>query len=214
VLDRDTGEVVGIARDFNFASLHSTVEPLVIQYNPFRANYLLLKVKPEQLKQTIAYMEGRMKNIYPSSVFTYTFIDDKLNQLYASENRMSSIIQLFALFALLISAMGLFGLSAYTIRLRIKEVGIRKTLGASVPNVAVLLSRDFIKLVLIAIVIAWPIAWWATNKWLDGFAYRIPVNWVIFLLSGLFALFIGAATVSFEAVKAALLNPVKSLKTE
>lgn len=214
VLDRDTGEVVGVARDFNFASLHSAVEPLVIQYNPFRANYLLLRIKPEEIRQTITYMESGMKNLYPASVFTYTFIDDKLDQLYASENRMSNIIQLFALFALFISALGLFGLSAYSIRLRIKEIGIRKTLGASVSNVALLLSKDFIKLVLIAIVIAWPIAWWATNKWLNGFAYRISVDWLIFLLSGIFALLVGAATVSFEAVKAALLKPVKSLKTE
>ncbi|RYG34016.1 MAG: FtsX-like permease family protein, partial [Chitinophagaceae bacterium] len=214
VLDRDTGEVVGVAKDFNFASLHSSIEPLVIQYNPFRANYVLLKVKPRQLQQTVAYMEAGMKKLYPASVFTYTFIDDKLDQLYSSENRMSRVIQLFALFALFISALGLFGLSAYSIRLRIKEVGIRKTLGASVPDVTLLLSRDFIKLILIAIVIAWPVAWWATNKWLDGFAYRVSVNWLIFLMSGLFALVVGVATVSFEAIKAALLNPAKSLKAE
>jgi putative ABC transport system permease protein len=214
VLDRDTGEVVGVARNFNFASLHSSVEPLVIQYNPFRANYLLLRIKPGQIRQTITYMESGMKNLYPASVFTYTFIDDKLDQLYASENRMSNIIQLFALFALFISALGLFGLSAYSIRLRTKEIGIRKTLGASVSNVALLLSLDFIKLVVIAMVIAWPVAWWASNKWLNGFAYRISIDWLIFLASGIFALLVGAATVSFEAVKAALLKPVKSLKTE
>lgn len=214
VLDRDTGEIVGVVKDFNFASLHSTVEPLVIQYNPFRANYLLLKAKPEKLKGTMANMESVMNKLYPGSVFTYTFIDDKLDQLYSSENRMSRVIQLFAAFALFISAMGLFGLSAYSIRLRIKEVGIRKTLGASVSNVALLLSKDFVTLVALAIVLAWPVAWWATNKWLNGFAYRVDVNWMIFLLSGGFALLVGVITVSFEALKAALSNPVKSLKSE
>jgi len=214
VLDRDTGEVVGVVKDFNFASLHSTVEPLVIQYNPYRANYLLLKAKPAKLKAIMSHMESVMKNLYPGSVFTYTFIDEKLDQLYASENRMSRVIQLFAAFALFISAMGLFGLSVYSIRLRIKEVGIRKTLGASVSNVALLLSKDFVALVTIAIVLAWPVAWWATGKWLNGFAYRVEVNWTIFFLSGGFALLVGVATVSFEALKAALSNPVKSLKAE
>ncbi len=212
VLDIDTGEVVGVIKDFNFASLHSSVEPLVLQYNPYGANYLLLKVQPEKLKTSVAKLGTVMKDLYPGSLFTYTFLDEKLDQLYASENRMSRIIQLFAVLALFISAIGLFGLSAYSIRLRVKEVGIRKTLGASVSGVVVLLSKDFVKLVAMAIVIAWPIAWWATSSWLNSFAYRIEIGWVIFGLSGLFALAVGVFTVSFEAVKAALSNPVKSLK--
>lgn len=214
VLDRDTGDIVGIAKDFNFASLHSTVEPLVIQYNPFRANYLLLKIKPGQLRSTIGRVEAIAKSLYPASVFNYTFIDEKLDQLYSSENRISRVTQLFAVLALFISAIGLFGLSAYNIRLRVKEIGIRKTLGASVPGVVILLSKDFIRLIALAVMIAWPIAWWSTTQWLEGFAYRVEVNWMIFVFSGVFALFVGVLTVSTEAVRAALSNPVKSLKAE
>jgi putative ABC transport system permease protein len=214
VLDRDTGDVVGVIKDFNFASLHSSVEPLVLQYNPYGANYLLLKVQPGKLKTSVASLATVMRDLYPGSLFTYTFLDEKLDQLYSSENRMSRIIQLFAVLALFISAIGLFGLSAYSIRLRVKEVGIRKTLGASVSGVVVLLSKDFVKLVAIAILIAWPIAWWATSRWLDAFAYRVDISWLVFGMSGLFALAVGVATVSFEAVKAALGNPVKSLKAD
>ncbi|MET0462240.1 MAG: ABC transporter permease [Chitinophagaceae bacterium] len=214
VLDQDTGDVVGVIRDFNFASLHASVEPLVLQYNPYGANYLLLKVQPEKLKESVANMATVVKGLYPGSLFTYTFLDEKLDQLYASENRMSSIIQLFAVLALFISAIGLFGLSAYSIRLRVKEVGIRKTLGASVSGVVVLLSKDFVKLVAIAIIIAWPLAWWATGKWLEAFAYRVDIGWLVFGVSGLLALGIGVMTVSFEAVRAALSNPVKSLKAD
>jgi putative ABC transport system permease protein len=214
VLDVDTGDVVGVIKDFNFASLHSSVEPLVLQYNPYGANYLLLKIQPEKLKTSVANMGAVMKDLYPGSLFTYTFLDEKLDQLYSSENRMSRIIQLFAILALFISAIGLFGLSAYSIRLRVKEVGIRKTLGASVSGVVVLLSKDFVKLIAIAIVVSWPLAWWATSRWLDAFAYRIDIGWMIFLISGLFALAVGVLTVSVEAIKAALSNPVKSLKRD
>ncbi|MCG2612914.1 ABC transporter permease [Terrimonas sp. NA20] len=214
ILDIDTGEVVGVIKDFNFASLHSSVEPLVLQYNPYRANYLLLKVQPEKLKASVANMAIVMKQMYPESLFTYTFLDEKLDQLYSSENKMSQIIQLFAILAIFISAVGLFGLSAYSIRLRVKEVGIRKTLGASVAGVVLLLSKDFVKLVAIAIVIAWPIAWWATSRWLDAFAYRVDIGWLVFGMSGLFALAVGVTTVSFEAVKAAVSDPVRSLKAD
>jgi len=214
VLDNDTGEVVGLVKDFNFASLHAQVEPLVIQYKPRRTNYLLLKVAPQQLPATLKFMESNIKQLAPTSTFSYSFVDEKLNQLYASENKMSTVFKAFAGFAIFISCLGLFGLSAYSAQLRIKEVGIRKVLGASVLNVTFLLTQNFIKLVLLATVISWPLAWWTMSRWLNGFAYRVDINVWTFLISGLFALLVALFTVSYQAIKAAVLNPVNSLKTE
>jgi putative ABC transport system permease protein len=214
VLDGDTGSIVGVVKDFNFASLHMPIEPMVIQYNPYRANYLLLKVQPGQLPQTLQFMESNIKSLSPSSAFSYTFIDDKLNRLYDAENRMSQVFKVFAAFAIFISCLGLFGLSAYAARLRTKEIGVRKVLGASVPHVTLLLSKDFMVLVLLATLIAWPIAWFTMSRWLDGFAYRVGINGWVFVLSGIFAMLVALLTVSFHAIKAALLNPVNSLKSE
>ncbi len=214
VLDNDTGEVVGLVKDFNFASLHTAIEPLVIQYKPQQCKYLVLKVAPNQLPQTLQFMEAAIKQAAPASIFTYSFVDDKLNQLYASENKMSTVFKAFAGFAIFISCLGLFGLSAYAAQLRIKEVGIRKVLGASIFNVTYLLTQDFIRLVLLATLISWPLAWWMMNRWLEGFAYRVQINIWTFLISGAFALLVALLTVSYQAIKAAVLNPVKSLKTE
>ncbi|MFT3935052.1 MAG: ABC transporter permease [Chitinophagaceae bacterium] len=214
VLEGDTGTVVGIAKDFNFSSLHKGIEPLVIEYNPYKANYLMLKVRAGQTPQTLQFMESNIKSMSPASKFTYSFIDEKLNSLYDAENRMSTVFKAFACFAVFISCLGLFGLSAYAAQLRIKEVGIRKVLGASVSNVTLLLSKDFMLLVLIATIIAWPLGWWAMSHWLQGFAYRVNINFWTFLFSGAFAIIVALLTVSYQAIKAALLNPVKSLKTE
>jgi len=214
ILDGDTGAIVGVVKDFNFASLHSPVDPLVIKYDPYRANYLLLKIKPGRIQPALAFMEQKIKALTPSGTFTYTFIDDKLNQLYASENQMSTVFKAFAAFAIFISCMGLFGLSAYSAQLRIKEVSIRKVLGASSSYIAVLLSKDFVKLVFIAILLSCPMAWWAMERWLNGFAYRIPVSGWMFVAAGVFALVVAILTVSYQALKLALTNPVKYLKTD
>lgn len=212
--DGDTGSIVGVVKDFNFASLHSPIDPLVIKYDPYMANYLLLKIKPGRIQSALAFMEEKVKALTPSGTFTYTFIDDKLNHLYASENQMSTIFKAFAAFAIFISCMGLFGLSAYTAQLRTKEVSIRKVLGASSSYIALLLSRDFVKLVFIAIVLSCPIAWWAMDKWLNSFAYRIPISGWMFVLAGVFALILAMLTVSYQAIKVAMTNPVKYLKAE
>lgn len=214
ILDGDTGTVVGVVKNFNFASLHSPVDPLVIKYDPYRANYLLLKIKPGRVQAALAFMEKKIKTLAPSGTFTYTFIDDKLNLLYASENQMSTIFKAFAAFAIFISCMGLFGLSAYSAQLRIKEVSIRKVLGASSSYIALLLSGDFLKLVFIAVLLSCPIAWWAMDTWLNSFAYRIPMSGWMFVLAGLFALMIAMLTVSYQALKVALTNPVKYLKAD
>ncbi|HTE27413.1 ABC transporter permease [Flavitalea sp.] len=214
VLGKDTGSIVGVVNDFNFASLHSPVEPLVIQYNPYQANYLLVKVEGERIKQVLQSLESKLKQLSPSSQFTYVFIDDKLNRLYETENRMSEIFKVFAGFAILISCLGLFGLSAYSARFRFKEVGIRKVLGASVYNVTFLLTNEFIRLVLLATVISWPVAWWIMSRWLDSFAYRITIDTWIFVYSGVFAIGVAFFTVSIQAIKAARVNPTRSLKSE
>lgn len=214
VSDRDTGIVVGIVNDFNFASLHSGVDPLVIHYQPYRINYLLVKVEAGKIPKTLEYMGSVVKALAPSAVFNYSFVDEEMNRSYESENRMSQIFRAFAAFAVLISCLGLFGLSAYAARVRTKEIGIRKVLGASIARVIMLLSKDFVALVLVAIVIAFPVSGWIMNQWLDSFAYRIEITFTIFLITGLLAVFVALITVVAQGMKAAHVNPVKSLKTE
>ena len=214
VSDRDTGIVVGIVNDFNFASLHSGVDPLVIQYQPYRVNYLLVKVAAGKIPPTLDYMSAKIKAFVPSSVFNYWFVDEQMNRSYDSENRMSQIFKGFAAFAILISCLGLFGLSAYATRVKTKEIGIRKVLGASVARVVVLLSKDFVALVLVAIVIAFPVSAWLMNKWLNSFAYRVDITFSVFLITGFMAVFVALITVVAQGMKAARANPIKSLKTE
>jgi putative ABC transport system permease protein len=213
-IDRDTGNIVGIVNDFNFASLHSSVEPLVIKYDPWQANYLLIKVQGKEVRTVLQYLEAKVQQLSPSSRFTYVFLDDKLNSLYEAENRMSQVFNAFAGFAILISCLGLFGLSAYSAQLRIKEVGIRKVLGATISNVTFLLTNEFIKLVILATIISWPLAWWIMSTWLKGFAFRISIDVWTFIYSGAFAILVAFFTVSIQAVKAAMINPAKSLKSD
>jgi putative ABC transport system permease protein len=210
----DTGEVVGITEDFHFASLHTAVEPLVIVQQPGQTNYFLLKVEGDKLAQTLQFAQSTLARVAPGSMFSYTFLDEKLARLYDSERRTGQVLNVFAAFALLISCLGLFGLSAYLTQLRTKEIGIRKTLGATVSGVAFLLSKDFLQLVLIAIVIASPLAGWAMSRWLQGFAYAIELSPWMFVLSGVLSIFVAILTVSFQSIKAALTNPVKSLRSE
>lgn len=214
IAEGDTGTVVGVVKDFNFASLHAGVEPLVIQYNPYRINYLLVKVKGGSLPATIGFLESRIRAVAPSSKFTYAFLDENLDKLYLTENRMSKVFNGFAALSIFISCLGLFGLSAYSAKLRVKEVGVRKVLGASVGSVAFLLSRDFLLLVLVAIAVSLPLAWWAMERWLDAFAYRIAIGWEVPVMAALAALLLAVATISFQAIKTALLNPVKNLRAD
>ncbi|MCY7359295.1 MAG: ABC transporter permease, partial [Rudanella sp.] len=146
--------------------------------------------------------------------FNYSFLDDDFDRMYRSEQRVGTIALIFALLAILISCLGLFGLAAFMAEQRTKEIGVRKVLGASVVSIVTLLSKDFLKLVLIAIVIASPIAWWAMHRWLQDFAYKIDIEWWVFALAGLLAVGIALLTVSFQSIKAALMNPVKSLRSE
>jgi putative ABC transport system permease protein len=159
-------------------------------------------------------MEKSWHKLNPGEPFEYSFLDDDFQKNYLAENRLSSIVSYFTLIAIIICCLGLFGLATFSAEQRIKEIGVRKALGASVTGIVALLSKDFLKLVFIAIVIATPLSWYAMHKWLQDFAYRIDISWWIFLLAGIIALLIAFVTISFQAIKTANSNPVKSLRTE
>lgn len=208
-----TGEVKGIVRDFHFASMKQPIGPLVI-FPVTWGNVLLVKLTGNNLPQTLTFLENKWKTFAPHRPFTYTFLNDEYNQMYANENRINQVFTYFSALAVLLACLGLLGLSAYVTAQRTKEIGIRKVLGASTASITTLLSADFLKLVLVAIVIASPLAWYAMTYWLNDFAYRIEIEWWVFVVAGLTAIGIALVTVSTQSIKAALMNPVKSLKSE
>lgn len=207
--------IVGIAKDFNFNSLHHKIETLyMFNQSDWGFNEMSVKINGEKAKEAVAYIQSVWDKHVPGFPMDYTFLDDHFADLYRSDAQVSEIVGILAILAIVISCLGLFGLSSFAAEKRIKEVGIRKVLGASVPNIVSLLSGSFLKLVLIANIIAWPLAWLTINKWLEDFAYRIEINWWVFIAAGVIALLIALLTISFQAVKAAIANPVKSLRTE
>ncbi|MEP6844582.1 MAG: ABC transporter permease [Panacibacter sp.] len=207
------GKVIGVVKDFNFASLHDAVQPLavILKNNPL---YVSVKLKAGNIPASLDFIQKQWKQFDQQFPFDYSFLDEQLNKLYKSDTRLMQVLNIFAALAICIASMGLFGLSIYSAKQRTKEIGIRKVLGASVSQVTLLLSKDFIQLVAIAIVIASPVAWWASNKWLQTFTYRVTISWWMFALAGIIAICIALFTVSFQAIKAAVANPVKSLRTE
>lgn len=209
------GEIIGVLRDFHFTSFHQAIEPLIIRLDEnWSWGTILVRTKAGRTKEAIATLEQLCKTLNPKTPFSYQFSDLEFAKLYKNEAIVGKLSYSFALFAILISCLGLFGLAAFTAEQRTKEVGIRKVLGASVGNVVALLSKDFVKLVLVAIAIACPLAWWAMDSWLAGFAYRINIEWWIFALAGVAAVTIALMTVSFQAIRAAIVNPVESLRDE
>ncbi len=207
------GRVIGVMKDFNFASLREKVQPLAIILND-NPLYVSVKLKAGAVQSTLSNIQKQWKQLDNEFPFDYFFMDEQLNKFYQSDQRLLRVLSIFASLAIIIACIGLFGLSIYTAKQRTKEIGIRKVLGASVTGIVALLSKDFIKLVAIAILIATPIAWWAANKWLQDFAYRINITVWIFFAAGVATILIALLTVSFQAVKAAVANPVKSLRTE
>ena len=163
---------------------------------------------------TINYVKNVWQQFGPNMDFNYSFLDERLSNLYKAERKLNAIYLLFAGIAIFIACLGLFGLATFTAGQRIKEIGIRKVLGASVLNITSLLSKDFLKLVVTALIIAIPVAWWTMNNWLENFAFHIKISWPVFLLAGIIAIIIALVTVSVQAIKAAVANPVKSLRTE
>lgn len=208
----DTGVIIGVVKDFHFRSLHDKIGPMILTENNPSGFYI--KAAKGNAAAAIAAATKVWKQYFPDTPFDYTFLDDAYHNLYQAEQQQSLLITVFALIAVFISALGLLGLAAFAAEQKVKEIGIRKVLGASVADIMTLLSTDFIKMVLIATLIGCPVAWWAMNKWLQGFAYREGLSWWLFALSGGIALLIALVTVSFQSVKAALSNPVNSLRNE
>jgi len=209
------GAVIGVVKDFNYQSLHKKVEPLAIRMAPQSSlSKLSLRIKTDHLSQTLKELEQTWATLAPHRPFLYSFLDQSFNKQYQQDARFGELFAAFAGLTIFIACLGLFGLATYATEQRVKEIGVRKVLGASVTNIVRLLSSDFIKLVLVAILIATPVIWWAMQEWLEGYAYRISIQWWMIAMAGILAVVTALLTVSLLAVKAALMNPVKALRTE
>jgi len=195
--------------------MHQSVEPLIIRLDEkWTWGTILVRAKTGNTQQVLASLENLCKNINPKFPFTYQFSDQEFDKLYRSEQMVSKLSGYFAFLAIFISCLGLFGLATFTAAQRTKEIGVRKVLGASVYSITVMLAKDFLKLVLLSLLVAFPVAWLAMNKWLEGFAYKIDLDWWMFAVAGLATVLIAWVTVSWQSIRAALANPVKSLRTE
>jgi putative ABC transport system permease protein len=197
--------------------MHQKIVPLLMRMPSFnQGGYrnISVKISGDKIPSTINAIQNTWYKYLPESPFTYTFLDESYSSLYDAEQKQGAIFTIFACIAIFIACLGLFGLSAFSITQRMKEIGIRKVLGASINSLLTLLSRDFLKLVLIAAVIAFPVAWFSMNTWLRDFAYRISIQWWVLVVAGVIAGLIAFATISFQAIRAATVNPVKSLRTE
>jgi len=211
--DHKVLRIVGVVKDFHFRSMHERISPLVMVMQQNYGN-LLVKAKTADVDQLLKTIEERYKALQPELPFSFSFLDERVNNTYATEAKTGYLLALFAGLTIFVACLGLFGLAMFTADQRTKEIGVRKVLGASVSGIASMLSKDFVKLVLLAFIIASPCAWWLMNHWLEDFAYRINIQWWIFAIAGIGAVLIALLTVSFQAVKAARANPVDSLRNE
>jgi putative ABC transport system permease protein len=214
--DTTSATVVGVVNDYVYGNMYGKPDPVMFfSVAPKDASVMYVRIKPNAgIEKTLSAMQGVLKNENPAYPFDYRFVDDQFNRMFTSEMLVSKLSRLFAALAIIISCLGLFGLAAYTAERRTKEIGIRKVLGADVAGLAGLLSADFLQLVLLSCVVAFPVAYWMMSKWLNKYQYHIGINWWVFVTAGLAAVFIALITVSFQAIKAALANPVKSLRSE
>jgi len=213
------GSIIGVTENFHFASLHNTVEPLIFRIPdpdeaPMFYRQISVRLSPNSLRESLTFIRGTWNSFFPGRPFDYQFVDDQLNASYTAEIRMGTLFRYFSFLAVFIACLGLYGLTAFTIEQKQKDIGVRKVLGASVPDIAVLFSRSYVWLILIASIIAWPVAWYAMRRWLQNFAYHIDLTIWPFLLAGTTALVIALLTVSWQAVRAATANPVESLRYE
>ena len=208
------GKVIGVVRDFNYNSLHNIISPLIIHIVPDWYGQISLRIAGQDIPGVISKIEARWKEFDNEGRFNYTFMDQDFEKLYRAEDQTRTIVGLLASLAIFIACLGLFGLAAFIAEQRTKEIGIRKVLGANVGGIVALMSKDFLKLILVAFIIAVPVAWYAGSEWLEGFAYRTDITWTIFAIAGLSAAGVALLTVSFQSVKASLMNPVKALRTE
>ncbi len=211
--EKEFYNVIGIVKDFHFRPFHERISPLLMVLAPDAGN-LIVKLKTKDAAGLLASLKVSWNNLGAEEPLSYSFLDDRYNSTYKAEQKVGLILGIFASLTIFVACLGLFGLAKFTAVQRTKEIGIRKVLGANVPQLLMMLSKEFVKLVLIACIIAFPLSWWAMNKWLQDFVYRVNVSWAVFLIAGAAAIFIAIFTVSFQALKAALDNPVKSLRTE
>ncbi len=205
--------IIGVIKNFNFNSLRDVITPMALMLHR-ESGSMAIRINTSNIYPVIAQIETRWRAMEPGQLFDYSFLDDEFNELYAPEQRTGKLFITFAVLAIFIGCLGLFGLITYAAEQRTKEIGIRKVLGASVGSIAGMLSKDFLKLVIISWLIAFPIAWYAMNKWLQDFAYRISISWWVFAGAGIFALIIALLTISSQAIRAATANPAKSIKSE
>lgn len=210
---RNNGEIIGVVKDFNFRPVHQPIEPLILRRNKF-GGYLVVRVKPHDLKHSIVTLRRVFAKVYPTYPFSYNFLDEQLEQLYRSEQQMGKLLDVFSLLSIFISCMGLFGLAAFSARSRTKEIGIRKVVGASTREIMTMLSKDFLKPVAIATLISFPVSYWFMSAWLQNFAYHVGISWWIFLVTGTLTLVIALATISYQAIRAALYKSVDALRAE
>lgn len=209
-----TALVRGVVKDYNHESLRVKAIPSIFFYNPFGVEYYMIKVNRGNEQDAIRAVEDQWNAVFPGNPFEYFFLDEYFNQQYKSEEQFQSLFSVFAVLAIFIGCLGLFGLSAFTAMKRTKEIGIRKVLGATVPGLFYLLSREFVILILISNVIAWPLIYFAMEGWLQGFEYRTDINFLVFGLATVMVLTIALITVSFQTMKSARINPVDSLRYE
>lgn len=209
-----SGLIVGVVEDYHFTSLHNAVEPLVFQYQPGAANYLVIKTNSDDPQKTISQIESTLKSFAPSNVFSFNFLEDRWNLQYKEENKMNVLFNTFSVFMIVISCIGLFGLSAITLQTRRKEIGIRKVVGASVATIVQIMSKEFVILVAVGSLIGLPLSWYAMNTWLSRFAYKIDITADVFVISVVACVLVALGSVLFNALRAASTNPIDSLRSE
>jgi putative ABC transport system permease protein len=207
------GQVIGVVKNFNFKPVQKAIEPLILRLDTW-GGQVVVRTKPQQAEATIKEMEKIFKELNPAYPFSYQFLDEDIDRLYKAEHTLSSLFSVFAGLAIFISCLGLYGLSAFLAERRTKEIGVRKVLGASDFHVVYLLSKTFTKPIIVAMIIAVPLAWFTMNNWLQGFAYHIDVDWTVFVIAFVASLLIAWLTVSYESIKAAVMNPAESLRNE
>jgi putative ABC transport system permease protein len=208
------GKIIGVLKDYHYQGLQQEIKPLVLRYEPWAMKTISIKVSTAHLSETISRISKKWSDIIPNRPFEYVFLDDFFSKQYGAEDRFGNLFFNFAILAIFISCLGLLGLASYSTIQRTKEIGVRKVLGAGVGTIINLLSVEFIKLVFIALVIATPVGWYFMNSWINNFAYHTQITWWIFGLAGIVSILIAFFAIGFQAVKAAVANPVESLRTE
>jgi len=208
------GEIIGVVKDFHFQSFHSNIEPLVLKIRPIGVNFVSARIKADNVSGVLSFIKSRWEKINPTRPFEYFFFDDHFNSMHRTEANLQNIFRYSSILAIFIASLGVFGLVSFKVEQRTKEIGIRKILGASASKIILLLSGDFVRLVLIANVIAWPVSYFVMNRWLQDYAYRIGIGWQAFVISAILALAVALLTVSYQSIKAAVANPAKALRHE